>query len=126
MLHVNLKKEKERRNQTVFALGPVFDNFAKRTYYISCESADDKLSWMEVVNAATESQEVPQDKFDKGRKSVRQRLNRRSSKNTASKQDPVGSKEEVCLDPLQRIEKWTNLCQIINCRIGRKLIPRME
>ena len=43
------------------------------------ESVDDKLSWMEVLNAATESQSEPQDKFDKGRKSVRQRLNRRVS-----------------------------------------------
>ena len=40
---------------------------------------DDKLSWMEVLNAATESQSEPRDKFDKGRKSVRQRLNRRVS-----------------------------------------------
>ena len=38
---------------------------------------DDKLSWMEVLNTVTESQTETQDKFDKERKSVRQRLNRR-------------------------------------------------
>lgn len=43
------------------------------------ESMDDKFSWMEVLNAATESQSEPRDKFEKGRKSVRQRLNRRVS-----------------------------------------------
>ena len=43
------------------------------------ETVEEKLSWMEVLNAATESQTETQDKFDKGRKSVRQRLNRRVS-----------------------------------------------
>lgn len=43
------------------------------------ESVDEKLSWMEVLNAATESQTETQEKFDKRRKSVRQRLNRRVS-----------------------------------------------
>ena len=40
---------------------------------------DEKLSWMEVLNASTESQTGNQDKFERGRKSVRQRLNRRVS-----------------------------------------------
>ena len=40
---------------------------------------DEKLSWMEVLNASTESQTGNQDKFERERKSVRQRLNRRVS-----------------------------------------------
>lgn len=43
------------------------------------ESMDDKLSWMEVLNTATECETEPQEKFNKKRKSVRQRLNRRVS-----------------------------------------------
>lgn len=49
------------------------------TFALFTESMDDKLSWMEVLNAATESEAESQEKFDKGRKSVRQRLNRRVS-----------------------------------------------
>ena len=46
--------------------------------YFCTETVDDKLSWMEVLNAATESlQAEPQDKFEKRKKSVRQRMTRR-------------------------------------------------
>lgn len=109
-----LEEGERKKKPNCFALGPMFDNFAKRTYYISCESADDKLSWMEVINAATESQSAPQDKFDKGRKSVRQRLNRRSRKHTAGKKKGNSNKEELCLNPLERMEQWTNLRRIID------------
>ena len=43
------------------------------------ETMDDKLGWMEVLNATTESQAEPREKFEKRKKSVRQRLNRRVS-----------------------------------------------
>ena len=37
--------------------------------YFCTETVDDKLSWMEVLNAATESlQAEPQDKFEKRKK----------------------------------------------------------
>lgn len=49
------------------------------SFALFTESMDDKLSWMEVLNAATESEAESQEKFDKSRKSVRQRLNRRVS-----------------------------------------------
>ena len=46
--------------------------------YFCTETVDDKLSWMEVLNAATESlQAEPQEKFEKRKKSVRQRMTRR-------------------------------------------------
>ncbi|XP_078349033.1 uncharacterized protein LOC144633972 [Oculina patagonica] len=110
-----LEEGERKKKPNCFALGPVFDNFARRTYYISCETVDDKLSWMEVLNAATESETETQDKFDKRRISVKKRLNRRSGKKGTD-----GTKEEVCLDPLQRMEQWTNLCGIIDCGNWKK------
>ena len=113
MLHVNLKKEKEKRKQTALllvqcsmillrelttlaAVGLLVNtdtvfyinfprNKFKTTFFSplknflhTLETLDEKLSWMEVVNAATESlQAEPQDKFEKRKKSVRQRLTRR-------------------------------------------------
>lgn len=47
--------------------------------FLVAESMDDKLSWMEVLNTATECQAEPNEKFEKKRKSVRQRLTRRVS-----------------------------------------------
>ena len=47
--------------------------------FLVAESMDDKLSWMVVLNTATECQAEPNEKFEKKRKSVRQRLNRRVS-----------------------------------------------
>lgn len=116
-----LEEGERKKKANCFALGPVFDDFAKRTYYISCETLDEKLSWMEVVNAATESlQAEPQDKFEKRKKSVRQRLTRRSRKAVSSRQEENDSKEEVCLDPVQRMECWAGLCQIIKSENWKK------
>lgn len=108
-----LEDGERKKKPNCFALGPMYDNFAKRTYYISCESMDDKLSWMVALNTATECQAEPNEKFEKKRKSVKQRLSRRSRKDT--KKGMNLSKEIIGLDPLQRIEQWKNLCNIIAC-----------
>lgn len=113
-----LEDGERKKKPNCFALGPVFDNFAKRTYFISCESMDDKLSWMEVLNTATECETEPQEKFDKKRKSVRQRLNRRSRK--GGKTGTNTPKGNTCLDPLQRMQQWRNLCKIIECQDWKK------
>lgn len=47
--------------------------------FLVAESMDDKLSWMVVLNTATECQAEPNEKFEKKRKSVKQRLSRRVS-----------------------------------------------
>lgn len=113
-----LEEVERKKKPNCFALGPVFDNFARRTYYISCETMDEKLSWMEVLNASTESQTGNQDKFERGRKSVRQRLNRRSR--GGNKKEVDEPQESISLDPLQRMEQWAKLCQIINCQEWKK------
>lgn len=113
-----LEEGERKKKPNCFALGPMFDNFAKRTYYISCESFEDKLIWMEVLNTATECQAEPQEKFEKKRKSVRQRLDRKSRKDARKGMNIL--KENIGLDPRQRMEQWTNLCNTITCQDWKK------
>ncbi|KAK3756001.1 hypothetical protein QZH41_013188 [Actinostola sp. cb2023] len=101
-----------------FALGPVFDDLAKRTYYVSCESEEEKFSWMEVISASIETDFSSSERFVADRRSVRSRMDRRTRKRrhlkTMSAPAQVLCREEQdYMDPTWRLAQWQSLCSAI-------------
>ncbi|XP_031555895.1 uncharacterized protein LOC116292680 isoform X2 [Actinia tenebrosa] len=123
-----LETKEEKNKPFCFALGPVFDNTAKRTYYVSCDNEEDKLSWMEVLSASIETDLFSSETFNENRRSVRSRMDRRTRKKrhqkTLSAPAQMSSKvlqvRDEYLNPSWRMEQWRCLCSVIKEAIWKK------
>lgn len=102
-----LETSENKLKPNCFAVGPLFMDPSIRTYYISCETEDEKLDWMSAINASIEGSPS---QVEKHSKSFRQRYNRISSRKVKVK--PLSS-EEICSyqDPGWRMKQWDNLCE---------------
>ncbi|CAB4026762.1 Hypothetical predicted protein, partial [Paramuricea clavata] len=100
-----LETDEEKMKSNCFAVGPLFNDPSIRTYYISCESEEEKLDWMSSINASIEGSPA---QVQKHAKSFRKRYNRISSR----KVRPLSSSESCNFaDPGWRIQQWRNLCE---------------
>ncbi|XP_070579564.1 uncharacterized protein [Ptychodera flava] len=88
-----------------FALGPMVEDGITRTYYISCESEDDRLEWMEVLNSSLQG--APPSRTEERRRSVRLKAHKRQPSFTSSSEIGI----EVCkyIDPVWRKQQWCDL-----------------
>eukprot|EP00118_Oscarella_pearsei_P025885 m.308962 g.308962 ORF g.308962 m.308962 type:complete len:386 (+) comp45176_c0_seq1:21-1178(+) len=104
----------EKSKPNCFAVGPLIDNGAIRTYFISCESDDDKLDWMTIIQAAIEG--VPE-RAEKRRKTIAFKQKQRGSGKIRPLFGTVmeeGVAEEKYHNPQWRIEQWMRLCKMIH------------
>ncbi|XP_072029225.1 uncharacterized protein [Amphiura filiformis] len=99
----------ENEKPHLFAVGPLVEDGATRTYFISCECDEDKLEWMEVLNAAIEGASAETALKRRSRASVKftahAKLDRMCSLQT-------GAKEEMYKDPEWRKQQWEELVSI--------------
>ncbi|EDO31263.1 predicted protein [Nematostella vectensis] len=123
----NLEVGEKKKKPHCFALGPLFDNLmAKRTYYISCESEADKLSWMEVIGAAIESDfGSSTDTFNANRRSIKSRIDRQTKKQMSRNRPLVCPSSAVYatdyLDSDWRFKQWDTLCSVIRDAKWKKI-----
>ncbi|XP_048576342.1 uncharacterized protein LOC5502147 isoform X2 [Nematostella vectensis] len=114
----NLEVGEKKKKPHCFALGPLFDNLmAKRTYYISCESEADKLSWMEVIGAAIESDFGSSTDTFNANRSIKSRIDRQTKKQMSRNRPVVCPSSAVYatdyLDSDWRFKQWDTLCSVI-------------
>ena len=112
-----LETDEEKVKSNCFAIGPLFNDPSIRTYYISCESEEEKLEWMSAINASIEGSPA---QVEKHAKSFRKRYNRISSRKGRVR--PVSS-EELCNfeDRGWRTQQWQNLCEKATGSVWKKI-----
>eukprot|EP00058_Branchiostoma_floridae_P020609 XP_002606099.1 hypothetical protein BRAFLDRAFT_88009 [Branchiostoma floridae] len=91
-----------------FAVGKLVDDGATRTYYLSCESEEDKLEWMATIGAAIEG--VP-DRALKRKSTVRVKMKNKVQTLPTSEIGATVTKEKY-EDPKWRIQQWEGLCEM--------------
>ncbi|XP_078610047.1 uncharacterized protein LOC144881154 [Branchiostoma floridae x Branchiostoma japonicum] len=91
-----------------FAVGKLVDDGATRTYYLSCESEEDKLEWMATIGAAIEG--VP-DRALKRKSTVRVKMKNKVQTLPTSEIGATVTKEKY-EDPKWRLQQWEGLCEM--------------
>ncbi|XP_019615068.1 PREDICTED: uncharacterized protein LOC109462871 [Branchiostoma belcheri] len=93
-----------------FAVGKLVDDGATRTYYLSCESEEDKLEWMATIGAAIEG--VP-DRALKRKSTVRVKMKNKVQTLPTSEIGATVTKQKY-EDPKWRMQQWEGLCEMID------------
>ncbi|XP_071797456.1 uncharacterized protein [Asterias amurensis] len=111
-------KEREQRN--CFEVGPFAEDGTTRTYYISCETEEDKHEWMEVMNAAIEGSTAKKALERKQTAS----FNFKKRQNRAKVQSMhIGRREikrDLYLDPDWRKLQWKTLVELASSKDWKK------
>ncbi|XP_038068034.1 uncharacterized protein LOC119737636 isoform X2 [Patiria miniata] len=99
--------EKERRN--CFEVGPFAEDGTTRTYYICCETEDDKHEWMEVLDAAIEGTTAKKALLRKQTASfkAKKRKDRESKNSLIAKENEA--RRDMYLSADWRKQQWANL-----------------
>ncbi|XP_066292701.1 uncharacterized protein [Branchiostoma lanceolatum] len=91
-----------------FAVGKLVDDGATRTYYLSCESEEDKLEWIATIGAAIEG--VP-DRALKRKSTVRVKMKNKIQTLPTSEIGATVTKQKY-EDPKWRMQQWEGLCEM--------------
>eukprot|EP00112_Aurelia_sp_Birch-Aquarium-sp1_P021192 Seg5638.2 transcript_id=Seg5638.2/GoldUCD/mRNA.D3Y31 product=Cytohesin-2 protein_id=Seg5638.2/GoldUCD/D3Y31 len=100
----------EKSKPNCFALGPVTDSSALRTYYVSCASEDDKCEWIATLNCIIEG--VPE-KLIKRKTTYRARSKLARGRRQTYPPPELSSKGETFSYQKfkWRLEQWRHLCR---------------
>eukprot|EP00794_Sanderia_malayensis_P009266 gene9266-10244_t len=102
----------EKSKPNCLALGPFLDSSALRTYYVSCDSEEDKIDWITTLNCAIEG--VPE-KATKRMSTFRMKSTRRAQGRRETYPPPEVNTKGDTFSYMKfswRLKQWKYLCEI--------------
>ncbi|XP_022089386.1 uncharacterized protein LOC110978583 [Acanthaster planci] len=100
---------KEREQPNCFEVGPFAEDGTTRTYYISCESEDDKHEWMEVLDAAIEGASAQKALLRKQTASFKAKKRKDRESRNSQLAEKNEFRRDMYLDAEWRKQQWNNL-----------------